>query len=581
MKHVVTLAYILSFISLSFAQNQLFIVGDGSSNASNPELYIQGGQEGFIYVEGGVVADGTNPTIVNNGGIFIEEDSGTPGDFSNSTSSSLDISAPTPTALSGTLPTTLQATEGGTVHLISGDQAIIGNNAAATTSFHNLSLEGAGNTTKSLSNADATVNNKLYLNDEYLHTQTHRIIVANGATDAIERAGGIVIRDQSSATTGGMVVSDGNGRLVRLTNSTNSYLFPVGLSDLSMYRPIDITPSANDSTMYEARMVAPTPNTNMLVDVSTVNPAYYHRINRTNVNANPPTNGEIRIYTELADVTNATFGMDCDSVEFLLDLGIAQSANTSVYGDWTYVTSQGGSPITVNNMYYINSTAYPATANVGWQNTLGDTEEGYVVVGKQDAGTEPNNDCVPLFVSLYILNATPKTNFIQLDWGTQTEVNNAGFYIERSLNRIEFESLGWQEGNGTTSTPQAYSYNDFDIKPNQMYFYRLKQVDLDGAFTYTNVVAAMVLVENQFGITDLYPNPTSGLTTLGISSPTTDVLTIKVFNSIGQVVEQQQSPIEEGYNEIGFDFSGLSLGAYYLSVENTAGDKAVKKVILQ
>ena len=80
-----------------------------------------------------------------------------------------------------------------------------------------------------------------------------------------------------------------------------------------------------------------------------------------------------------------------------------------------------------------------------------------------------------------------KRNVI-LNWNTATETNNHGFEVQRSTNRSEFVVTAFVEGKGTTTEINNYSYTDIDLEVGT-YSYRLKQVDYDGSFDYSEVIA--------------------------------------------------------------------------------------------
>jgi len=100
------------------------------------------------------------------------------------------------------------------------------------------------------------------------------------------------------------------------------------------------------------------------------------------------------------------------------------------------------------------------------------------------------NSGTALPVSLSSFNAENIENkYSHLTWKTNSEVNNNGFEIQRSLNSSYFELVGWVNGHGNSSTLKSYSFDDFEVIKGNTYYYRLKQVDFDGNFVYSNVVS--------------------------------------------------------------------------------------------
>jgi len=118
-------------------------------------------------------------------------------------------------------------------------------------------------------------------------------------------------------------------------------------------------------------------------------------------------------------------------------------------------------------------------------------------------------------IDLYDFTANVEGENIALSWITATEINNAGFNVQRSIDAQNFENVGWIDGNGTTTEMTAYDYLDMDIIVGQRYYYRLEQLDIDGTQSYSPVVSAKVILDavndNTESIIKLYPNPASDI----------------------------------------------------------------------
>jgi hypothetical protein len=95
----------------------------------------------------------------------------------------------------------------------------------------------------------------------------------------------------------------------------------------------------------------------------------------------------------------------------------------------------------------------------------------------------------PLPVELTSFTAVSRGSFVILNWTTATEKNNKGFEIERRniTNQSEWQSVGFVEGSGTSTTPNLYSFTD-QIKSYTDLSYRLKQIDFDGSYVYSTEV---------------------------------------------------------------------------------------------
>jgi hypothetical protein len=101
-----------------------------------------------------------------------------------------------------------------------------------------------------------------------------------------------------------------------------------------------------------------------------------------------------------------------------------------------------------------------------------------------------------------------------LNWSVATEKDNDYFVIERSINGIDFISTGSVDGKGNVNDMQTYSFKD-DHPFNGVNYYRLKQVDFNGSFSYSNIIAII----NQQADINIYPNPNNGTFVISLMAP--------------------------------------------------------------
>lgn len=165
--------------------------------------------------------------------------------------------------------------------------------------------------------------------------------------------------------------------------------------------------------------------------------------------------------------------------------------------------------------------------------------------GNKSYGTESINIPCPapegvVPVELNEFNAHTRNNGVELYWGTASEHNNKGFYVEKATeNNKEFSSIAFVESkNGNSNVAQQYSYFDKDVASNQTYTYRLRQVDVDGSncdsysqerkVTYTND-GGVVLEANA-------PNPFTTSTNIAFSIPVAANVRLEVLDMFGSVI---------------------------------------------
>ena len=172
-------------------------------------------------------------------------------------------------------------------------------------------------------------------------------------------------------------------------------------------------------------------------------------------------------------------------------------------------------------------------------------------------------------IELLYLQAYPVDNsFIKVDWATATEINNAGFEVLRSTDGINFSQIGdFVVGAGNSSQVETYYHNDYDVVPNQIYYYRLKQVDFDGASELTDIVSAMITKSGIFTISEFIPNPSSNDSKIKVVTDKEKDLNITVYNTLGQVMTTADHHVIGGSNTIDFDFNLLADGTYYAIIK--------------
>lgn len=186
---------------------------------------------------------------------------------------------------------------------------------------------------------------------------------------------------------------------------------------------------------------------------------------------------------------------------------------------------------------------------------------------------------VALPVQIIYLEAYPVNNqFIQVAWATETEINNKQFNIERSTDGINWTLIDSVWGHGNTTSERAYAYNDLHADVGVRYYYKLKQIDFNGNFTYTDVVTAILTGETTFAVT-LAPNPASSGTNLFVISPVAQEVDVAFYDVLGQRVLAGNYQVTEGSNQLQFDVSRLAAGIYSIIV-TTADQRFAQKMVV-
>jgi len=144
-------------------------------------------------------------------------------------------------------------------------------------------------------------------------------------------------------------------------------------------------------------------------------------------------------------------------------------------------------------------------------------------------------------VELAFFEAMDTDGNVALEWMTATETNNFGFEIQRKiLGNDNWNVIGTVEGKGTTTTPQKYSFIDQSVEIGT-YYYRLKQVDFDGSFEFSNEIKIEVKPPKTFSLYQNYPNPFNPETTIRYYIPQLDQATVpvelKIYNLLGDEVK--------------------------------------------
>ncbi len=271
-------------------------------------------------------------------------------------------------------------------------------------------------------------------------------------------------------------------------------------------------------------------------------------------------------------------------------------------GALTLITPQGGYPGVLSTNYdnpLGGQNAYVSSSN--WVNAFFDLSNllniGDVVKFQFDFGVDNSiqykgwyiDDLsftgVGIALPVELISFSAKninTGEVEIRWTTATEENNAGFEIERSVNGKDFSKIGFVPGHGTTTDLQNYSFTDNSLNTEKQY-YRLKQLDYSGLFSYSDIIFVNNDLSYNFGLEQNYPNPFNPTTNISFSLKESGFVTLSVFNILGEkIVDIVNDKLNFGRYTISFDASkyGLTSGIYLFKLIVEDKFSSVKKMSL-
>jgi hypothetical protein len=287
---------------------------------------------------------------------------------------------------------------------------------------------------------------------------------------------------------------------------------------------------------------------------------------------------------------------------YLTNINSKYNTSSFGYGDMSIVIAGGSILITINHTGTVGSLLTDqgtygevictvglniidvlATAEISWnvvnsamfQPNFGLLDsESFNVIG------EPNP---PLPVELVGFFANVSENLIELSWQTASELNNFGFSIERKVNDKEnrWSSIGFQKSAGDSRALTDYSFIDKSPVGGTIFNYRLKQINLDGTFDYSDEVQVTFTPE-KFALHQNFPNPFNPSTKIRFTLQQESDVKIKVFDQLGQEVTRLlDTQMESGYHEVEFNAAGYASGLYFYSIEAGSFTEVKKMMLLK
>ncbi|WP_070138063.1 T9SS type A sorting domain-containing protein [Crocinitomix algicola] len=348
----------------------------------------------------------------------------------------------------------------------------------------------------------------------------------------------ISMRDNSTVSS----VSDNayvDGPIIKVGNDI--FTFPVGKA--GKYRPIElVTAPSSGSAQFRAEYF-PNDVVDDGISDTPVEPTIHHI-----------SDCEYWMLDRLASASSAVVGIyyedfgaeNCSGVEEQADLIVSR---------WTGSIWQD-----------LGNGGFTGTPEDGWVRSLGAvTDFSPFTLGTISALN-------PLPVELVNFEAKKQETSTLVQWETASEVNNDFFFVERSSNGIDFEVIAQVDGAGNSNKTIYYDY--IDENPHLgMNYYRLKQVDFDGAFEYSKTKS--VLFDANVSI-KLFPNPIQQGNELMVEADA-NILNIEIWNEAGKQINVMN--IDKNQNRINYATSELATGIYYIKI-TTENAVEVKKLMV-
>ncbi len=382
--------------------------------------------------------------------------------------------------------------------------------------------------------AFVTINNSAGVTLSNSASITDRITL----TDGLVTLGANNLTLGASATVSGspdaskMIVATGSGQLRKTYSATGSFTFPVGdNTSTAEYSPVTLNFTSGDfSDAYAAVTLSDSKhgNNSSATDYIT----RYWTVNQSGIS-----------------------DFSCDVTFTYVDADI-EGTETNLHGAaWTGAA-----------WAYLGAVTAASNQISGTVTTFSDFTAG-------ELGAMP--------VELTNFSVSKSGNNVVLNWNTATEQDNYGFEIERSSDNSVWSNIAFVNGHGNSDSPKEYSFTD-NTAGFGMNYYRLKQIDSDGSFEYSNVVE----IDNGEMVEDYilaqnYPNPFNPTTRISFGVRENSKASLVVYNAVGQqVAELFNGNAEAGQiYYVEFDGSDLGSGIYFYRL-STPEHTSVRKMIL-
>lgn len=252
---------------------------------------------------------------------------------------------------------------------------------------------------------------------------------------------------------------------------------------------------------------------------------------------------QVRTEDIVGNINFQSSGSESDIPMFCIDISDCGSGDTySLLDQDDHATTPNGSPDA-----QIFGIGFQMTARIS--STTGINNSCGPATGQQFAGTTGSltttcSNVLPVELTNFDVQKLGDDQSL-IFWQTVSELDNDYFAVERSADGLKFQEIGRVQGAGTTT--ETLNYEFVDKKPIQgNNYYRLRQVDLDGAFTYSEIKALYFSDVPKFGIS-IFPNPATNLINIRLGDDIEgDRVDVEMYNNVGQMVTSRRLSAESG-----------------------------------
>jgi len=241
-----------------------------------------------------------------------------------------------------------------------------------------------------------------------------------------------------------------------------------------------------------------------------------------------------------------------------------------------------------NEFYTPNTIAESTLVAQSWNGIGWNSPVGYVNTTNHNVQVAGTNTFSPwvlvssastLPVEFLNFNATCDKSKIRIEWVTASETNNDYFTIERSSDAINFQSVGTVQGAGTSNSMVEYTFFDNSTNNDLLTFYRIKQTDFNGDFSYSSItkIKCENLDNNDFFF---YAGSSTNEIMCEIFLNDSGYRVLEILNEQGQVLIQRKMELSKGKNIFPLNFIELSNGIYFISCKDQMGSVIVRKILI-